>query len=138
MRGEVATINKIVVSCLTSRDLAWTNKWYSRCRRSHTVDTLAVMLLLVACTDSSSRLSVYVDLLYLVECWLLCIEFELIVIIKDDSIVHNNIHWCFGGTHTRTHSLSLFLSTYIQVIISIRGVMKYVQFKVSKFKYIKC
>lgn len=80
MRGEVASLNKIVVSSLPSRDLAWTtNKWYSR--SSHlTTHTLAQVILAGwTCTPSI----VVVVIRYNVECWLLCNEFEF-VMIKDD------------------------------------------------------
>ena len=97
MRGEVASLNKIVVSSLPSRDLAWTTyKWYSRssCTTTHTL--AQVNLAGWTCTCS-----IVVVIRCNVECWLLCNEFEFVVI-KDDIDtgvlifnVHLSIHWWF-------------------------------------------
>ena len=84
MRGEVTSLNKIVVSSLISRNLAWTNKWYSRSRPLHTLALATLVQVYIACTRSSSSVAVIVQFSYVmryhVQCWLL---FE-IVMIKDD------------------------------------------------------
>ena len=80
MRGEVTSLNKIVVSSPNSRDLAWTYKWYSGSRPMHTLD--------------SSSIVVIVQFSYVmrfhVECWLLCNDFEF-VMIKDDILNGTNL-----------------------------------------------
>ena len=87
MRAEVTSINKIVVSSLNSRNSAWTNKWYSRARRTHTV----AQILIVGWTCSCS-LAVAVSVMrYDVECWLLCNEFKF-VMIKDDFDIGTHLH----------------------------------------------
>jgi hypothetical protein len=94
MRGEVASLNKIVVSSLPSRDLAWTTyKWYSRSSRTKPHTLAQLNLAGWTCTPSIDN--VVMIRCHNVECWLLCNEFE-IVMIKDDVdtglLFFNNVH----------------------------------------------
>ena len=117
MRGEVASLNKIVVSSLPSRDLAWTTyKWYSRssCITTHTL--AQVNLAGWTCTCS-----IVVVIRCNVECWLLCNEFEFVVI-KDDIDtgvlifnVHLSIHWWFVVLRNTPVIKKDNLSTYCYV-----------------------
>lgn len=97
MRGEVASLNKIVVSSLPpSRDLAWTtNKWYSRSSRTKPTHTLAQLNHIAGWTCTPSSNVAVVIRCHNVECWLLCNEFKF-VMIKDDVDTgirtFNNVH----------------------------------------------
>ena len=82
LRGEVASLNKIVVSSLYSREPAWTVKWYSR--TTHTVVKLAqVHSHLVGWTCGSIVLAQFSFVMrYHVNCWMLC--YAMFVMIKND------------------------------------------------------
>ena len=90
MRGEVASLNKIVVSSLSSRDLAWTKMWYSRSTHTLVVTLVQVYVACVTCTCSVALIVSYV-MRYHVQCWYiyLCNEFEFVMNKDDfDTTVH--------------------------------------------------
>lgn len=76
MRGEVASLNKIVVSSLPSRNSAWTtDKRYSKASHTHTIAQMNVA--------SGWTYSIVVLIRYNVKYWFLCNEFDF-VMNKDD------------------------------------------------------
>lgn len=80
LRGEVASLNKIVVSSLYSREPAWTNKWYSR--TAHTVAQVHSQLAGLQ-TSSSSVLDQFSFVMRChVDCWILCYAMFLIMTLK--------------------------------------------------------